>query len=175
MGAGKRAVVVELQRPNRRTRVRGPRSAFVVGMEAGEALVDYPGNPHGALRARTTLGLDVGRLHELAANRREVLLVFESERSDRPIIVGLLDAQPEETPDPTAESPLPPEGDTARSREALIDGRRVVLEARDEIELRCGEASITLRRNGRVVIRGVYVETRSRGVNRIKGGSVQIN
>lgn len=32
-----------------------------------------------------------------------------------------------------------------------------------------------LRRNGRVVIRGAYVETRSRGVNRIKGGSVQIN
>jgi hypothetical protein len=59
--------------------------------------------------------------------------------------------------------------------EARIDGQRVVLEARDEIVLMCGEASITLRRNGRIAIRGAQVETRARGVNRIKGGSVSIN
>jgi hypothetical protein len=59
--------------------------------------------------------------------------------------------------------------------DALVDGKRVVIEAADEIVLRCGKASITLRRNGRVVIRGVYVETRAEGVNRVKGGSVQIN
>jgi hypothetical protein len=58
---------------------------------------------------------------------------------------------------------------------ATVDGKQVVLEAKDEIVLRCGQASITLRRNGRIVIRGTYVETRSSGVNRIKGGSVQIN
>ena len=40
---------------------------------------------------------------------------------------------------------------------------------------RCGKASITLRRNGRVLIRGFRVETRAEAVNRIKGGSVQIN
>jgi hypothetical protein len=59
--------------------------------------------------------------------------------------------------------------------DATVDGWRVVLDAQEEVVLRCREASITLRRNGRVVIRGTYVETRSRGVNRIKGGSVQIN
>lgn len=59
--------------------------------------------------------------------------------------------------------------------EARVDGRRVELDGRDEIVLRCGEASITLRRNGRVAIRGVQVETRATGVNRIKGGSVAIN
>jgi hypothetical protein len=59
--------------------------------------------------------------------------------------------------------------------DARVDGRRVEIEAADEIVLRCGQASIVLRRNGRVVIRGTYVETRSRGVNRIKGGSVEIN
>lgn len=59
--------------------------------------------------------------------------------------------------------------------EALVDGKRVVIDAADEIVLRCGKASITLRRNGRVVIRGTYVETRAEGVNRVKGGSVQIN
>jgi hypothetical protein len=50
-----------------------------------------------------------------------------------------------------------------------------VLEGKEEVELRCGEATITLRANGKVLIRGAYVETRSSGTNRIKGGSVQIN
>jgi hypothetical protein len=58
---------------------------------------------------------------------------------------------------------------------ARVDGQRVVIEGKDEIELRCGSASIVLRRNGRVVIRGLEVETRARGVNRIRGGSVRIN
>lgn len=56
-----------------------------------------------------------------------------------------------------------------------VDGKRVKIDGKDEIVLRCGQASITLRRNGRVVIRGTYVETRSKGTNRIKGGSVLIN
>ena len=169
MGAGKRAVVVALQRSNRRIRVRGHRTAFIVGVEDGQAVVDYAGNPHPPLRARTTLGLDADALTALVQSRREVLVVFEAERSDQPIIVGLLDAPPSGPRISLAEA------DTRALKEARVDGQRVVLEAQDEIELRCGEASILLRRNGRVVIRGVYVETRSRGVNRIKGGSVQIN
>jgi hypothetical protein len=64
---------------------------------------------------------------------------------------------------------------TVDALEARIDGRRVELEGRDEIVLRCGQASITLRRNGRIAIRGVEVETRAAGMNRIKGGTVNIN
>ena len=56
-----------------------------------------------------------------------------------------------------------------------VDGKRIEVNGQEEIVLRCGEASITLRRNGRVIIRGVYVETRAKGTNRIKGGSVLIN
>jgi hypothetical protein len=59
--------------------------------------------------------------------------------------------------------------------EADVDGRRVRIVARDEIVLQCGEASITLRRNGRIIIKGTYVETSSEGTNRIKGGQVRIN
>lgn len=169
MGVGKRAVVVELQRSNRRTRVRGHRTAMLVGVRDGQALVDYAGNPHPPLRARTTLGMGAEELAALAADQREVLLVFEAERSDQPILVGVLDRPASEAPATSIED------EVARPKEVRVDGERVVLEAQDEVELRCGEASIVLRRNGRVVIRGVYVETRSRGVNRIKGGSVQIN
>ena len=41
--------------------------------------------------------------------------------------------------------------------------------------MRCGEASITLTRAGKVLIRGAYVLSRSSGANRIKGAAVEIN
>ena len=65
-------------------------------------------------------------------------------------------AQPAPTPDPTV-----PE--------------RLELIAEREIVLRCGEASLTLTRAGKIILRGTYVLSRSSGVNKIKGGSVQIN
>lgn len=43
------------------------------------------------------------------------------------------------------------------------------------VELRCGDASIALKPNGHVVVRGQRVETDAEGTNRIKGGSVRIN
>jgi hypothetical protein len=81
--------------------------------------------------------------------------------------------EPERRPEPQ----LIPAARTDESTplEAFVDGKRVVIDAGDEIVLRCGKASITLRRNGRIVIRGSYIETRSQGTNRIRGGSVQIN
>jgi hypothetical protein len=107
-------------------------------------------------------------MHEAAASRREALIVFENESPDRPIVVGLLNPAPV---DREASAPAP----STATVDAMVDGQRVILDAREEIVLRCGDASITLRRDGRVLIRGAYVETRSAGVNRIKGGSVRIN
>ncbi len=71
--------------------------------------------------------------------------------------------------------PQEPPGPQPFVIEADVDGRRVELKAQDELVLRCGEASVTLRRNGRVIVRGTHVETYSTGVNRIKGGQVRIN
>ena len=56
-----------------------------------------------------------------------------------------------------------------------LDDQRLELRAEREIVLRCGKASITLTRAGKVIIQGAYLSSRSSGVNRIKGGSVQIN
>ncbi len=58
---------------------------------------------------------------------------------------------------------------------ATVDGQRLELTAEREITLRCGEASLTLTRAGKVVLSGTAVLTRAQGVNRIVGGSVQIN
>jgi hypothetical protein len=51
----------------------------------------------------------------------------------------------------------------------------VTVRADRELVLQCGEASISLHADGRVVIRGGYVETYADGTNRIKGAQVRIN
>jgi hypothetical protein len=51
----------------------------------------------------------------------------------------------------------------------------LVVTAAKQLTLRCGEASITLTAAGKIIIRGKYIVSRSSGVQRIKGGSVQIN
>jgi hypothetical protein len=58
---------------------------------------------------------------------------------------------------------------------ATVDGKRVLIEGQDEIVFRCGKASITLRRNGKVVIRGTRIESVSRGLQRVLGAAVEIN
>jgi hypothetical protein len=55
------------------------------------------------------------------------------------------------------------------------DGQRLVVSAKQQLVLRCGKASITLTKAGKIVISGEHVSSRSSNVNRIVGGSVQIN
>lgn len=57
----------------------------------------------------------------------------------------------------------------------VVDGKKVRIEGSEQIELRCGESSITLTKEGRILIRGKYLLNRASGVNRIVGGSVQVN
>lgn len=59
--------------------------------------------------------------------------------------------------------------------EVDVDGERLLVEAQHQLVLKCGKASITLTRAGKVLINGTYVVSRSSGVHRIKGGSVQLN
>ena len=47
--------------------------------------------------------------------------------------------------------------------------------AGEQVTLRCGKASLTLTAPGKVLLRGAYVSSRSSGVNRIVGRSVQID
>jgi hypothetical protein len=82
---------------------------------------------------------------------------------------------PSEELEPTATPSAEPADREAQVIEADVDGRRVRIVAQDEIVFECGQASVTLRRNGRIIIRGTYVETHSEGTNRIKGGQVRIN
>jgi hypothetical protein len=56
-----------------------------------------------------------------------------------------------------------------------VNGESLVIEAKEEIVFRCGESSIILSKNGKISFRGNYILNRATGLNRILGGSVQIN
>jgi hypothetical protein len=102
-------------------------------------------------------------------------LVFENGDPRLPIVTGLVQTDQGATPFQELLVAGRPAAIGRPKAEARLDGERVVLEGKNEIVLKCGEASITLRRDGRMVLRGAYIETYAKGVNRIKGGSVKIN
>lgn len=134
----------------------------IIGVLAGfnrahEPLVAFPGSlASDCTVARSTIRFiqdDIGR---------EVALMFEGGDPALPLIIGRIQ-HPEGNR--LAKAPLT----------AKVDDERLVLSAEKEIVLKCGKASITLTRAGKILLRGAYLISRSSGVNRIKGGSVQIN
>ena len=148
---------------------KAPQAAQQVGVVIGQLigitnegrtpLVLYLGQPGtAALLARTVVDLHGAHIG------RQVVLMFEAGDPAKPIVMGVLregegwtlDEQPDQV-------------------EVDVDGERMMVTAKDQIVLRCGKASITLTRAGKVLIQGSYLLSRSSGVNRIKGGSIQLN
>lgn len=158
-------------------------SAVVIGVLAGlggdgRPLVAFADNPSELpIAAKTVVAVSA----EFVG--REVALLFEDGDIGRPILIGIVQVAGGAMRDGRDEPVRRAGGDdSGRLRpagpeepELFVDGERVAIRARDALELRCGKASVTLTRAGKVIIRGAYVSTRSSGVNRIKGGSVQIN
>jgi len=123
--------------------------------QAASPVVAFPGCPsETGIAATTTTQLsrdDIGT---------QVALMFVGGDPSQPLVIGRIQRLPQ------IAQPL---------AVAHIDGERLEFSAEKEIVLRCGKASITLTREGKVIVRGTYLSSRSSGVNRIKGGSVQIN
>lgn len=148
-----------------------PLTAVIIGKvvefsDGGEPLVDFSSNPSQfPLLAKSTVKLGP---NDLGA---EVILLFETGDIRKPIVIGVI--QTPKTIATKTQNLMPGQQRSVASVEC--DGEKVVVSAEKEIVLRCGEASITLTRAGKIVLKGTYVVSRSSGVNRIKGGSVQIN
>jgi hypothetical protein len=141
--------------PSGPPRIDGVVVASLSGFDDGGApRITFAGNPlRRPVSARSTVALgvtDVGK---------DVAVSFEQGDPGHPIILGKLWQ---------AES-------AAATVQAAVDNERLVLSADKEIVLQCGASSIVLTKAGKVLIRGAYLSSRSSGVNRIKGGSVQIN
>ncbi|HEY8211703.1 MAG TPA: DUF6484 domain-containing protein [Myxococcaceae bacterium] len=144
---------------------------WVAGMDARSGLlVDFPGNPGGAVPARTILVLDAPAMEAAVKERRAAALQFEDGDPRRPVLMGLLQ--------PTAATPMLDALLAAPKPQRLaarVEGKRVVLEGKDEIVLRCGESTIILRRNGAVLVKGEQIDSRSSGRHVIRGRKVAMN
>ena len=149
--------------------------------DAGEPLVNFPQNlADDAIPAMSTMPVNTDH------TGRQVALLFTRGDLRSPLIIGLIHSPLQSLIDGFQVEKASDEIDQQSTSEtkcinqdadinATIDGNRVVLEGREEVVLKCGEASITLTKAGKILIRGKYILNRSTGVNRILGGSVQVN
>jgi hypothetical protein len=119
-------------------------------------LAQLPGE---VVAARTTVPL----LRQMMGE--SVVVLYEQGDPYRPIIVGVLQKRAPQLE--TAEKP--------QQFSIQADDDRHVVTAEREIVLRCGDASITLTRAGKVIIKGNYIISRSTGYNKIKGAAIDIN
>lgn len=141
-------------------------SAPIYGMVVGELVaLDAHGAPvvsHPHAGGVPGIARSVIALREADIGAALVLL-FESGDPALPLVMGRV--LTEDSPP----APLP------GAVEVEADGARVQVSAKDQLVLRCGEASITLTAAGKVSIRGVTVTSHATQANCIQGGSVQLN
>jgi Domain of unknown function (DUF6484) len=152
-------------------RIEGVRVGRIAAIgEDGEITVDFVGNLFGPIAARFASSLKLHALHQAASAGNEVLIVFENNDPRRPIIIDTISSRLAEIAEPEN---IDLEFD--KQKDVTIDGEKITFNAKEQVVIKCGKASITLTRVGKILIRGAYLLNRSTGVNRIKGGSVQIN
>ncbi len=148
--------------------------------EEGQPVVEYMVN--GAIRAANAITTQLISPDSIG---RQVALMFVNADAAQPIVMGMIKSPLDaaiETFEISAPSEhdqkiddLPDSGRDEESKELNVDGKRVVIEGKEEVVLKCGNSSITLTKQGKILIRGKYLVSRSSGVNRILGGSVQVN
>ncbi|MFE0018415.1 DUF6484 domain-containing protein [Mesorhizobium sp. NPDC059054] len=137
-----------------RERIDGVVIGIFLGFDSGVPLVVFPGNPQEtavAARSLTELASD-----EIGA---EVALLFQDGDPGRPLIVGRVVEPMRKVSSP----------------QIIRDGERVCIIGEERIELRCGEATILMEKDGRIIIRGTYVTSQASATNRIRGGSIDLN
>ncbi len=128
----------------------------LIGFNAEQKpLVAFANNPKmSALPALSTVPLS----HDQVG--RSVALVFVEGEVQRPMIIGCIEK---------------PSVSTNTVETLELDKETLLLEAKKNVILKCGDASITLTKAGKVLIKGRYISNHSSGMQTIKGGSVQIN
>jgi hypothetical protein len=97
-----------------------------------------------------------------------VLCVVEPDDRERGFILGRIGAP--STRDPAIVETVSP---SAPAVTEVPD--TLVLEAKQSLTLRVGDGSITIRADGKILIKGRDLVSHAQRVNRIKGGSVAIN
>lgn len=150
---------------NIQERVTAPLVASLVAVDReGTVRVNVPG--HGEAVARVLASVPRRELQSATAGR-EVMVLCEGGDPARPVILGLLEDPAE------AILALAAGEEHTLTAEGTADHR--VFRAAGSITLVCGEASLTLHADGRVVTRGVNVVSVASEQQRIQGAVVRIN
>ncbi|ABC33672.1 uncharacterized protein conserved in bacteria [Hahella chejuensis KCTC 2396] len=140
-----------------------PVVGHLVQLTDGRAVVDYPGNTSGPVAAKTIITLPP----TIAVAGQKLLLLFEENDYSRPIVVGVVNERLVSDEEHSFSSDRP--------GHAVVDGKKVRFDAQEEIYLVCGQSSILLRADGKVVIKGKNILSRASGANKIKGSSILCN
>ncbi len=138
--------------------------------EDGSAFVFLPGFKS-RIKARTAVQLSQYRDDPDQLIGRVVLVSVVDHTLEDVIIVGLISDTLWSTQNLEASFETVQDS----SLDVKADGRSVIINAEKEIVLRCGRSSIELKRDGKVVVKGMRVTTRAAKSNKIKGASVNIN
>jgi len=155
--------------------------------ENGQPLVSFSlDKRYGPVAALATIPIAAAQVG------RQIGLLFAQSNKRTPVIVGVIHNALQsllenieiaeavdsggklDTPDSVAAA-NPDLISTNSCNDVIVEGRKIILQGEEEVVLRCGDSSITLHKNGKISIRGKYLLNRSSGVNRIMGGSVQVN
>lgn len=124
----------------------------ITGFQSGgEPLIDFTMNHTGhPLPARATVSLDTCHIG------RDAAVMFEMGDPRKPIIIGLMH-------------------NSEKNAEAVEGDKTTVISSEKEILIRCGEASIHLKKDGKIIIKGRDILSRARGNHDIKGGMINLN
>lgn len=140
----------QVPEPETRT-VEGVMIATVVGFVGDRVLVQLPDREEATL-VRHSCGIRL-RGEDIGG---EVVLCFVNGDPQRPLLLDRV---------------LRP----TQSFRATIHERELVFEGDQQITLRCGKSSLTLRRDGKIVLRGEELLSLASSVNRIRGGRIELN
>lgn len=117
---------------------------------------------------------DVGR----CAPGDEVLAWLPADAADRGVVLGRIAPRRDADEldyelDDEQRAPAAPRAAPRAASGELPD--ELVLEAREQLTLRVGDGSITIRADGRILVRGTDLVSHAKRTNRIRGGAVSIN
>lgn len=126
--------------------------------ESGTVTVDLQNDGSGQVRCEV---LETSQGSPLVLEPGDHVLTWFSPGGADGVVIGRIGL--------SRKSPSPLEGRETDTPDTLV------LEAKNSLTLRVGEGSITIREDGKILIKGKDLVSHAQRLNRIKGGAVQIN
>lgn len=138
----------------------------LISVREGQPIVDFPDNPRSQpILAIATCQLDARHIG------RQVALLFAQRDMAQPIVIGVVRDHAQSQLISAASVPqfthnLVASGATAHD---------VVFKSTGQMVFQCGQSSLSLTEQGRIIMRGTHIASYSDGVNRIRGAMVEVN